>query len=118
MRSAEAQALASSVQSDGTDDQNDGVSSWHKMGTAVSQRLPRMMKRGGDSNKEALVKGKKKTKARKSKGKAAGEESIYDQDDLDGDWCACVVSAGMLLQHSTSGQEGPSFGIWRYVPVG
>jgi AAA family ATP:ADP antiporter len=85
MRSAEAQALASSVQSDGTDDQNDGVSSWHKMGTAVSQRLPRMMKRGGDSNKEALVKGKKKTKARKSKGKAAGEESIYDQDDLDGD---------------------------------
>jgi ATP:ADP antiporter, AAA family len=84
MRSAEAQALASSVQSEDTDDQNnDGVSSWHKMGTAVSQRLPKMMRRGGDTNKEALVKGKKKTKGRKNKSAAAGEESIYDQDDLD-----------------------------------
>lgn len=81
MRSAEAQALASSVQSDGTDDQNHDA--WNKMGTAVSQRLPKMM-RGGDSNKkEALVKGNKKTKGRKNKGKTAGEESIYDQDDLD-----------------------------------
>lgn len=91
MRSAEAQALAASVQSsaDDTDDQNHDAagSSWHKMGTSVSQSLPKKMKRGIDSNKEALVKGKKKKmKGRKGKGKTApsgGEESIYDQDDLD-----------------------------------
>ncbi|KAL7438844.1 hypothetical protein ACHAXH_009193 [Discostella pseudostelligera] len=106
MQSDEARRLAASVLQNNdnahhppadNDDNNvyvsniimDGNSSWHKMGTSLSQRLPKFMKRGGVddavSNKKALVArtaGKKMKKQIKKNAEGEGE-SIYDRDELD-----------------------------------
>ena len=83
MQSEEARRLAASVENNNDDDHHDHTA-WNKMGTSLSQRLPKVFKGSKDStstNKESLVARKKKKKGKKNK--AGGEESIYDQDDID-----------------------------------
>lgn len=101
MRSEEARRLAASIENDednGEDDQYDETttpnttahrgSSWNKMGTSISQKLPKMFKKGdhnnsNSSNKESLVAKQKKKGNKKKNKKAGGEESIYDRDEMD-----------------------------------
>jgi AAA family ATP:ADP antiporter len=107
MRSEEARRLAASVQNDddcddgGKDEKarnaavvggggGDGGPSWHKMGTALAQRLPKFFRKnsGAGIDRESLVAKKKKNtgsgrKAKTSRRKGGGEESIYDRDELD-----------------------------------
>lgn len=107
MQSDEARRLAASVQNNAhqqyqLDNANaaagigimDGNSSWHKMGTSLSQRLPKFMKGrggGGDddgSNKKALVARTGQTKTKKQSKRAPADadgegENIYDRDELD-----------------------------------
>ena len=94
MQSEEAKALAASVEQhyNDNDDGNNTVphqtiatGTWSKMGTSISQRLPKVFKgsnKGGSDTKESLVRKKKKSK-KKSKSNNQGGESIYDQDDMD-----------------------------------
>ena len=91
MQSEEARALAASVQGDngsGADVTGEDAAhhpvSWHKMGTSLSQRLPRMFKRGDNGGvgggRESLT-GSKKKRGKKKKG---GEgDNIYEQDEMD-----------------------------------
>ena len=93
MQSEEARRLAASVQNinadnDGnTNDVMDGNSTWNKMGTSLSQRLPKFMKRGGggddSSNKKSLVARKKVGGGKKKRNANGEEENIYDLDQLD-----------------------------------
>jgi len=100
MRSEEARRLAASVENpddddyaeDNNDQYTDGGSSsrssWNKMGTSLSQKLPKAFKKGnkhndGMNNKVSLVGGSTKKKKKNKKKKSGAEESIYDQDELD-----------------------------------
>ena len=86
MRSEEARRLAASVQNNSNDGENAANSndSWHKMGTSVSQKLPKKVKKDFEvTNTESLVKKSKSKGASKTKKGGATEESIYDRDDLD-----------------------------------
>ncbi len=75
MRSEEARRLAASVQSENDADPE----AWHKMGTTVSQKVPKKSKGpSGEANKESLV-----SKKLNSSKKKTVDESIYDRDDLD-----------------------------------
>jgi len=85
MQSEEARALEASV-ADQDDNEleeemsndTDRGSSWNRMGTSISQRLPKSVRGGKDSsNKESLV-AKKKNSSKKTEG-----ESIYDREELD-----------------------------------
>ncbi|KAL7488135.1 hypothetical protein ACHAW6_013732 [Cyclotella cf. meneghiniana] len=73
MRSEEARRLAASVENT----ENGPIESWHKMGTSVSKPPPKKTSAKGSDSKLSLV---KKKKAKKTK---TGEESIYDQEELD-----------------------------------
>ena len=78
MQSEEAKRLAGSLDDDVGKGEGGG---WNKMGTSLSQKLPKFLRGGGkgSENRESLV-----AKASKNKtGGGAGESSIYDQDDLD-----------------------------------
>ena len=68
MQSEEARRLAASVENNNDDDHRDHTA-WNKMGTSLSQRLPKVFKGSKDStgstNKESLVARKKKKKGKK-----------------------------------------------------
>lgn len=88
MQSEEARALEASIADDENENEhetNDTTttnrgSSWNKMGTSISQRLPKVFRGGDSSNKELLVAKKKKGS---NKSKNAEGESIYDREELD-----------------------------------
>eukprot|EP00585_Thalassiosira_rotula_P005588 CAMPEP_0196146568 /NCGR_PEP_ID=MMETSP0910-20130528/23322_1 /TAXON_ID=49265 /ORGANISM="Thalassiosira rotula, Strain GSO102" /LENGTH=102 /DNA_ID=CAMNT_0041408785 /DNA_START=20 /DNA_END=325 /DNA_ORIENTATION=- len=94
MRSEEARRLAASVENpddddyaeDNNDQYTDGGSSsrssWNKMGTSLSQKLPKAFKKGNKHNdgmntKVSLVGGSTKKKKKNKKKKSGAEESIY-----------------------------------------
>ena len=62
---------------------SDAAGSWNRMGTSVSQKLPRKKKGavGGGGAGESLVARRKK--GGKRRGAVGAEESIYDRDEMD-----------------------------------